>query len=240
MDRKIRLHKYLSKAGVASLRKSEQLIEDGQVQVNGEIITTQGMLVSDEDIIMVNQQLVQIEEHEYYMLHKPKNTISSVGDDRNRNDVISLIKSNAKLFPVGRLDKDTTGLLLITNDGDFANTMMHPSYQILKSYEATIIGSLSQQQLEALRKGVMLDDGTMSDPATIEYVKSKGNKTIIGLTISQGKNRIVRRMFQSMDKKLIDLHRYQVGSLTLGNLKASQYRTLTKQEIQSLYSIAKG
>lgn len=239
MDHKIRLHKYLSKAGVASLRKAEQLIDEGLVSVNGKTITTQGVLVSDEDVIMVNNKLVELEKLEYYVLNKPKNTICSVGDDRNRMDVISLIKSNAKLFPVGRLDKDTTGLLLITNDGDFANTIMHPSFNVLKSYQTTIIGSISQHQLDKLKNGVILDDGTTSHPALIEYVHTKGDKTMIGLTISQGKNRIVRRMFQAIDKKILALHRYKVGNLTLENLKPSQYRTLSKQERDALYSIAK-
>src|SRR5690554_2257117 len=240
MDHKIRLHKFLSKAGVASLRKSEQLIDEGRVKVNHTIITTQGVLVDDNDIIMVDDTLVSLEKHEYYVLNKPKNTISSVGDDRNRKDVISLIKSNAKLFPVGRLDKDTTGLLLITNDGDFANTIMHPSFNIKKSYQATIGGSLTQENIESLKTGVVLDDNSRSDPAEIEHVYSKGSQTIVKLTISQGKNRIVRRMFQAIGKKVIELHRYQVGNLTIEDLKVGQYRTLRQDEIKALYRIAKG
>lgn len=237
----MRLHKYLAKAGVASLRKSEALIEAKRVKVNNQVITTQGVSVTSDDVVMVDDQIVTLEEFEYYMLYKPKNTISSVGDDRNRKDVVSLIKTNARIFPVGRLDKDTTGLLLLTNDGEFANKVMHPSNNISKYYKATIAGSISSTLIQQLEKGVLLDDGSYSDPARIEFVKkNKDNTTSIGICIHQGKNRIVRRMFEAINKPIVHLFRYQVGPLTLDGLSIGQYRTLTQKEIQQVTQSHKG
>lgn len=236
----MRLHKYLSKAGVASLRKAEAMILAGRVKVNHELITSLGSLVDTDDIIMVDDEVIGLSHYEYYILYKPKNVLSSVSDDRNRQVVTDLIKSEVQLYPVGRLDRDTTGLLLMTNDGQFAHTMMHPSFEIVKSYEATIRGPISKKDLSLLESGVLLDDGTYSDKATIEYVRSLNRTTKIGISIAQGKNRIIKRMFKGIDKDLIALHRYQYGNLTLGQLQVSQYRALKQSEIDSLYQLAKG
>ena len=240
-DKPIRLHKYMAKAGVASLRKSEEMIENGLVQVNGVIVDTQGVLVSDEDVIEVNGKVLERENFEYYVLYKPTNVISSVGDDRNRMDVVSLISTKAKIFPVGRLDKDTSGLLLLTNDGNFAHQMMHPSFSISKSYQVTLVGKISEQQIHLLETGVTLEDGSVSDPAQVtsnEY-KHATNITTLCLTISQGKNRIIRRMMKALHKKLLTLHRYQYGNLTLEGMKLGESRILSGEEINLLKEIAK-
>lgn len=240
-DKPIRLHKYMAKAGVASLRKSEEMIENGLVQVNGVIVNTQGVLVSDEDIIEVNGKVLERESFEYYVLYKPTNVISSVGDDRNRMDVVSLISTKAKIFPVGRLDKDTSGLLLLTNDGNFAHQMMHPSFSISKSYQVTLVGKVSDQQIHLLETGVTLEDGSVSDPAQVtsnEY-KHAANTTTLCLTISQGKNRIIRRMMKALNKKLLTLHRYQYGNLTLEGMKLGESRILSVEEVNLLKEIAK-
>lgn len=239
-DKPIRLHKYMAKAGVASLRKSEEMIEKGQVSVNGIIIDTQGFLVSDDDVIEVNGKVLEKESLEYYLLYKPTNVISSVGDDRNRVDVVSLIPTTAKIFPVGRLDKDTSGLLLLTNDGIFAHQMMHPSFSISKSYKVTVVGKVSDKQMQLLENGVTLDDGTVSDPAIItsnEYQHTT-NTTTLCLTISQGKNRIIRRMISALDKKLLTLHRYQYGNLTLDGMELGEFRILSQHEVNLLKEIA--
>lgn len=239
-DKPIRLHKYMAKAGVASLRKSEEMIENRQVKVNGIIIDTQGFLVSDEDVIEVNGKILEKESFEYYLLYKPINVISSVGDDRDRVDVVSLISTDAKIFPVGRLDKNTSGLLLLTNDGTFAHQMMHPSFSISKSYTVTVVGKINDKQIHLLETGVTLEDGTISDPAIItknEY-KHASNITTICLTITQGKNRIIRRMMKALGKRLLTLHRYQYGNLTLDGLKLGAYRHLSLQEVNLLKEIA--
>ena len=235
----MRLHKFLSQAGVASRRKAEQLIEAGRVSVNGEIITTLGYIISETDIIMVDQQRVLQQDLVYFMLYKPKGQLSSVGDDRDNHVVVDLIKSDVSVFPVGRLDLDTTGLLILTNDGQFAHTMMHPSFEIEKSYEVTIQGRISPSELEQLEQGVILDDGSVSDPARIEAVKKQGPHSMVALTITQGKNRIIRRMFQALDRDVVNLHRYQYGNLTLGQLGVGESRALTAAEVAALYGLAK-
>jgi 23S rRNA pseudouridine2605 synthase len=235
----MRLHKFLSQAGVASRRKAEQLIEAGRVSVNGEIITTLGYIISETDIIMVDQQRVLQQDLVYFMLYKPKGYLSSVADDRNRQVVVDLIKSDVSVFPVGRLDLDTTGLLILTNDGQFAHTMMHPSFEIEKSYEVTIQGRISASELEQLEQGVILDDGSVSDPARIEAVKKQGPHSMVALTITQGKNRIIRRMFQALVRDVVNLHRYQYGNLTLGQLGVGESRALTAAEVAALYGLAK-
>jgi 23S rRNA pseudouridine2605 synthase len=235
-DKPIRLHKYMAKAGIASLRKSEDMISNGHVKVNGSIVDTQGILVSDDDVIEVNGQSIEKESFEYYLLHKPTNVISSVGDDRNRMDVVSMISTDAKIFPVGRLDKNTSGLLLLTNDGDFAHHMMHPSFSITKSYEVVVVGKMSSKQLQLLQSGVPLEDESVSDPAIIsknEY-KHATNTTTLRLSITQGKNRIIRRMMKGLDKKLLTLHRYQYANLTLDGVTVGSYRVLSLSEVNQL------
>jgi 23S rRNA pseudouridine2605 synthase len=217
------------------------MIENGLVQVNGVIVDTQGVLVSDDDVIQVNGIVLERESFEYYVLYKPTNVISSVGDDRNRMDVVSLIPTKAKIFPVGRLDKDTSGLLLLTNDGNFAHQMMHPSFSISKSYQVTLVGKVSEQQIHLLETGVTLEDGSVSDPAQVtsnEY-KHATNITTLCLTISQGKNRIIRRMMKALHKKLLTLHRYQYGNLTLEGMKLGESRILSVEEVNLLKEIAK-
>lgn len=240
-NKAIRLHKYMAKAGVASLRKSEEMIASGLVKVNGVMINTQGFLVTDDDVIEVNNKVLTKESFEYYMLYKPLNVISSVGDDRNRVDVVSLIPTKAKIFPVGRLDKDTSGLLLLTNDGDFAHHMMHPSFSIVKSYQLTLVGKITSIDERALKKGVVLDDRSLSDPAIIEknIYHSNNNTTTLCLSITQGKNRIIRRMMKGLNKKLLALHRYKYGNLTLDGVEVGSYRTLTQDEINTLKEMAK-
>lgn len=231
----------MAKAGIASLRKSEEMILNGQVKVNGVVINTQGVLVSDADTIEVNGQRLEKEAFEYYILYKPTNVISSVGDDRNRMDVVSLIDTDAKIFPVGRLDKDTSGLLLLTNDGDFAHQMMHPSFSVKKSYEVKVPGKFDERQLHLIKTGVRLEDDSLSHPAIINDVRyyPTSDTSSISLTITQGKNRIIRRMMKALNKKVLTLHRYQYGNLTLQGLKFGEYRPLKPSEIILLKEIAK-
>ncbi len=240
VDKSIRLHKLLARSGVASLRKAEDLIAQGRVKVNGQVITTQGYQASMEDVILVDDKPIKLEDFEYYVLYKPLKTISTVVDDRNRKDVVSLIATSSKIFPIGRLDKDTTGLLLLTNDGEFAHKMMHPSFRIEKSYQVTVKGKIDKQKLDALAQGVLLDDQTISDPAVIESVTydKRYDRTILKLTITQGKNRIVRRMMTAIDKEVHALHRYRYGSMTLQDLSYGQYRKLKTHEIKQLKKLA--
>lgn len=239
-DQLIRLHKMMAKSGVASLRKAEDMIAAGRVSVNNVVVTTQGTMVSDQDEIRVDGQLIAKETFEYYLLNKPAKTISTVSDNFNRKEVVSLISTNAKIFPVGRLDQDTTGLLLLTNDGQFAHYMMHPSHHIEKTYEVTISGTIDKKTLNLLENGVRLDDSSTSDPAIIESVKynKRTNHSIILLTITQGRNRIVRRMFKAIQKDIIALHRVRYGFLTLDRIAFGQYRKLKANEVKRLIQMA--
>jgi 23S rRNA pseudouridine2605 synthase len=236
----IRLHKMMAKSGVASLRKAEDMIAAGRVSVNNIVVVKQGTMVSEQDEIRVDGQLITQEPFEYYLLNKPPKTISTVSDNFNRKEVVSLIPTNAKIFPVGRLDQETTGLLLLTNDGQFAHYMMHPSHQMEKTYEVTIRGPIDKKALNQLAQGVRLDDDSTSDPAVVEHVKfnKRTNQTIIRLTITQGRNRIVRRMFKAIHKEVITLHRVRYGFLTLDKIAVGQHRKLKTNEVKRLIQMA--
>lgn len=238
---KIRLHKAMAKAGIASLRKSEQLILEGKVKVNGVLINTLGYLVDDTDVITLDQQVIKAEPLRYYILHKPKNVLSSVSDNFNRKTVVDFIETDVKIFPVGRLDKDTTGLLLLTNDGDLTFALTHPSFELEKKYHVTVAGLLSSQQLKQLESGVILDDGYKTAPAIIESVikDKKEITTTFSITVIEGKNRLIRRMVEAIGSSVLKLHRYQVAFLTLDKLPIGTYRPLKPFELKQLKQIAK-
>lgn len=230
-----RLQKVIAKAGIASRRKAEQLITSGQVLVNGKVITELGTKVNlDEDEIKVNGKLLKIPEEKIVLLfYKPKKVITSMKDPKGRETVMDYIDVNLRVFPIGRLDYDTEGLLLLTNDGELANRLMHPRYEFNKTYEAVVKGIPREEDLDKLRKGILLEDG-LTSPAEVVKLRDHRNESIIRITIHEGKNRQVRRMFQHIQFPVLQLKRIQYGFLTLKGLKVGEYRLLEAEEISKL------
>ncbi|MEC0372068.1 pseudouridine synthase [Paenibacillus chibensis] len=237
-----RLQKILAQAGIASRRKCEELILAGKVEVNGETVTTLGTKADPEqDIIMVEGKPIRNESKIYIMLNKPKGVITSASDPKGRKIVTDYVKGiKERIYPVGRLDYDTEGLLLLTNDGEFANMLTHPKHHVPKTYLATVEGIPHGSELDKLRAGIQLEDG-MTYPAEVEYkdIDTEKNEAVITITIHEGRNRQVRRMFEAIGHKVIRLKRISFGDLLLQNLKRGLYRHLTKAEIDSLIQMAK-
>ena len=230
-----RLQKVIAKAGVCSRRKAEELITEGKVKVNGVVVTTLGTSVSEKDKIYVNGKLLKSEGKAYYVLNKARNTISSVSDEKGRRTVIDGIGSRKRIYPVGRLDFDTTGVLLLTNDGELANALLHPSNNISKVYIATIEGTVSDEDIARLETGVVVDDKTTSPcEAKILKVNSEKNKTIVKLTIHEGRNHQVKKMFEAINKNVLKLHRDEFAGISSKGLYEGQYRKLTFDEVKAL------
>jgi 23S rRNA pseudouridine2605 synthase len=237
-----RLQKILAQAGVASRRKCEELILAGKVEVNGELVTTLGTKVDpDQDIITVSGRAIRSENKIYIMFNKPKGVITSASDNKGRKVVTDYLKGiNERVYPVGRLDYDTEGLLLLTNDGEFANLLTHPKHHVPKTYHATVKGVPHGSALDKLKSGIQLEDG-MTAPAEVEYkdIDEVNKESVISITIHEGRNRQVRRMFEAISHPVIRLKRISFGDIMLQNLKRGSYRHLTKDEINHLQQIAK-
>lgn len=235
-----RLQKVIAHGGYTSRRKAEQLIVDGRVKVNGKVITELGVKVGPNDKIEVDGIPIEKEEKKYILLYKPRGVISSVKDDRGRKVVTDLIgdEIEVRLFPVGRLDYDTSGLLLLTNDGDFAQKIIHPKYKIDKVYIAKVNGILSREELKQLKFGVVHNGEKLRcvNARVIKTDRSK-RKSIVELILHQGKNRQVRRMFESLGYRVEKLKRERFGPITLGNLNAGEYRELTPYEVKQLLEL---
>ncbi|MDR5001184.1 MULTISPECIES: pseudouridine synthase [Brevibacillus] len=232
-----RLQKVLAHAGVASRRHCEELIAQGHVQVNGKVVHEQGIKVDPAtDKITVKGREIVLEQHVYYLLYKPTGVITSASDPQGRKVVTELLAGvKERVYPVGRLDYDTSGLLLLTNDGDLANKLAHPSYEIDKVYRAWVKGVPSQDKLKKLATGILLEDG-MTSPGASKLLKTEqGNaKALIELTIHEGRNRQVRRMCAAIGHPVLTLERVRLGFLTLEGLRAGQFRALSKQEVDKL------
>lgn len=234
-----RLQKRIAQSGIASRRKSEELIASGRVKVNGNTVTQMGFKVSPSDIILVDNKQIDKEIKEYYLLNKPRGVLSTSSDDKGRKTVTELIDTNSRIYPVGRLDYDTTGILLLTNDGKFANFMMHPKNKIDKVYVAKIKGILDTDAIHALERGVIID-GVQTSPAKVKVRKKNidSNTSIVQLTIHEGKNHQVKKMFEKVGYDVLKLKREKIGFLTLGTLQSGQYRKLNSKEIKQLYDLA--
>ncbi len=232
----MRLQKYMAECGVSSRRGAEKLIEQGRVQVNGEIIDFMGFDVDEEsDVVELDGTVIKKETKKYYiMLNKPKNYVTTVSDDLGRPTVMELVRDiKARIYPVGRLDFDTTGLIILTNDGEFANIVTHPKHVINKTYIARVKKPLDEEQLMRLRNGVELD-GVMTAKAGAENVKNPKHGAEVKITIHEGRNRQVRRMLESVGSEVLSLKRLSIGSLTLGNLPEGKWRNLSDAEINKL------
>ena len=234
-----RLQKYMSRCGIASRRKSEELILQGKVLVDGIVIKEMGYKVSGKEEIIVDNKLLKPTEKVYYLLYKPSGVISSVKDEKNRSTVVDLIKTNEKIFPVGRLDFDTSGVLLLTNDGELSNKLLHPKYSTIKTYIAKIDKALSIPDLYKLREGVVID-GRKTKPAKVKIKEKSKNYCNVELKISEGRNHQVKRMFEVLGYKVLKLKRTEFAFLDLKGLAKGEYRRLTIKEVHKLYNLING
>ncbi|MBB6674188.1 pseudouridine synthase [Cohnella nanjingensis] len=236
-----RLQKILANAGVASRRKCEELIASGKVTVNDEVVKELGVKADPtKDVIAVNGKRIRTESKLYLLFNKPKGVITSVHDEKGRSVVTDYLKDvKERVYPVGRLDYDTEGLLLLTNDGDLAHLLTHPRHHVPKTYHATVEKVPHGAALEKLQKGIKLEDG-MTAPAEVEYhdVDPEGKQATIAITIREGRNRQVRRMFEAIHHPVIRLKRVSFAGLTLDNLQRGKYRKLSAQEVQMLRDAA--
>lgn len=234
-----RLQKVIADSGITSRRKAEELILNGKVKVNGKTIITLGTKVGANDKVEVNGMLINREEKVYYLLNKPREVITAVTDDKGRKTVVDLINDDRRIYPVGRLDYDTTGILLLTNDGEFANLMMHPKNEIDKCYIAKIEGELSPKEMMILKTGVLLD-GVKTKRARVKVrkVDKNNNTSIVEITIHEGKNHQVKKMFEAVGHTVLKLKRERIAFLTLEGLKSGEYRKLSHKEVTTLYSQA--
>lgn len=233
----MRINKYLASLGIASRREIDRLIDEGAIKVNGEKATA-GIKVSDKDEIYIKGKKISksIEKKVYFLLNKPLEVLSSVKDDRGRKTVVDLIKCKERIFPIGRLDYNTSGLLILTNDGDLFNRIIHPKAEIYKEYYAKVLGEIKDESINKLKNGVKLEDG-ITLPAYVTLLKREKGKSELLVSIREGRNRQVRRMFESVGHPVINLKRIMLGELNLDGLNIGEYRPLTKKEINYLYSL---
>ncbi|PKM95837.1 MAG: rRNA pseudouridine synthase [Firmicutes bacterium HGW-Firmicutes-1] len=231
----IRLQKYLAEAGIASRRASEKLIEDGRVKVNGQTVTTQGLKI-DPSIDSVEYDGIIVDhvtELKYYMLHKPTRYVTTASDEKGRKTVLDLLPTNERLYPMGRLDYMSSGLLLITNDGDLTYKLTHPKHVVGKKYIAIVEPKADENEIDKLRNGADLGIYQTS-PCSITIITEDSNTQTLEIILHEGKNRQIRRMFEWIDTKVIFLKRIAVGDLELGDLEQGEYRALTNDEIDYL------
>lgn len=234
-----RLQKVIAQAGVASRRKAEELITEGKVKVNGKVVTELGTKVSDKDQIEVENNIIEKEIKEYYLLNKPRGVVTTTQDDKNRKTVVDLIPTNARIYPVGRLDYDTTGALLLTNDGDFANILMHPKHEVAKVYVAKIKGLIKGEQINKLKDGVEIEPGVVVKGERVKLKKtdSKSNTSMVQITITEGKNHQVKKMFEAVGFEVVKLKREKIAFFDLKDLQSGEYRKLTPKEVSKVFSL---
>lgn len=227
----IRLNKYISECGVCSRRSADTLIQSGKVSVNGEVITDLGVKIDEiSDTIAVDNKIIKKEDKlVYIMLNKPKGYVTTSKEQFGRKSVLDLIDTNLRVYPIGRLDMYTEGLLLLTNDGNFANEMMHPKNKIEKTYIAKVNGNITNEKIEMLKRGVDIG-GYVTKPAKVRKILEKNELEIV---ISEGKNRQVRKMCNAVGLNVINLKRTKIGNLNLGNLKLGSYKYFDKNIIKN-------
>lgn len=230
-----RLHKFLARCGAASRRECEKIIEQGRVSVNGKTISEPGFTVNPEkDKVLLDRKILKPEEKIYIILYKPHGYVSTVKDPQGRPKVIDLLKGiKQRVYPVGRLDYDSEGLLFLTNDGELANFMIHPRYEVEKVYLAVLDAVSKKNDLERLQRGIMLDDGKTA-PSRVKVVKEAAGKALVEIRIHEGRKHQVKRMFQAIGRKVINLKRVRMGPLELGRLKPGEYKILSEKKIEEL------
>ncbi|MEG1495147.1 MAG: pseudouridine synthase [Bacilli bacterium] len=231
-----RLQKVIANAGVCSRRKAEELIKARKVKVDGEVITELGTKVGEHQEITVDNIKLATEQKEYYLFNKPRGVVTTTNDDKGRKTVMDYIPTNKRIYPVGRLDYDTTGLLFLTNDGDLANQMMHPSSELEKVYIAKVKGIAKGEHLVPLKSGVMLDEiKVIPDYVKLRKTDKVSNTSIIEVVIHEGKNHQIKRMLAAVGLEVIKLKRERIGFLTLKGLESGEYRKLNPKEVKQLH-----
>lgn len=237
-----RIQKVMAQQGLCSRRAAEQIILEGRVKVNGHPVALGDKMDPVKDLLSIDGQTVYFRrqtENVYYMLNKPRGYITTASDDRGRKTVMELLQDvPQRVYPIGRLDKDSEGMLLFTNDGEFANLLMHPSHGVSKLYRVTVHPHATEEQIVALTNGVVLDDGVRTQPAVIRVVTDEPERTVLEMTIHEGKNRQIRRMCEAVGLQVARLRRSAMAGVKLGMLPVGKYRALTPQEINSLRAAA--
>ena len=231
-----RLQKYLASCGVASRRMSEEIIKSGRVAVNGQIVTEMGVKIKigTDKVTVDGKDITPEEEHVYLMLNKPEGYVTTAHDPQGRPTVLDLVAEvPQRVFPIGRLDVDTEGLLFLTNDGELAYRLTHPKFAVTKVYHALVTGKPSEDNLDRMRNGLKLEDG-MTKPCTVKVIRRYNHKTMLEITISEGRNRQVRRMCQAIGNPIIELERVKIENIELSQVKRGQYRKLTLEELAPL------
>lgn len=231
-----RLHKYLARSGVSSRRKAEELIREGRIKVNNKTVSEMGFKIDPlSDVVTIDGQKVRLQEEKVYLvMYKPIRVVTTLSDPSKRVKVSDLLKGiKTRVYPVGRLDYLTEGLLLLTNDGELAYRLTHPKFKVDKTYLAEVKGVAGEEQIEMLRHGVILEDGPTA-PAQVKKLKSEAGRTSLEITIHEGRNRQVRRMCEAIGHPVLALKRTRFGPLSLGNLLPGQFRYLKPQEIKAL------
>lgn len=234
-DGKVRLQKFLAESGVASRRKSEELIEQGKVKVNGKLAMIGDKINPKKDTVTVSgKKIIKTKTFTYVLLHKPRGFITTMSDEMDRKCVAQLIKDvPARVYPVGRLDKDSEGMLLFTNDGEFANAMTHPTKHVPKTYRVTVRPGITDEQITALTTGIIIDD-RMTAPATVRVITKEENRVVLEIILYEGRNRQIRKMCENVGLEVARLKRTAIGSIKLGMLKQGDWRELHEDEVRKL------
>lgn len=232
---KVRLQKYMAECGIASRRKSEEFIEQGKVRVNGVVASIGDKINPKKDTVTVGgKKLVKQKEHQYIMLHKPRGFITTMSDEMDRRCVAQLIADvPGRVYPVGRLDRDSEGLLLFTNDGEFANALTHPKKHVSKTYRVTVRPGITEEQLAAITEGIIIEDRKTA-PAEVHVITKEENRVVLEIILYEGRNRQIRKMCEQLGLEVARLKRTAVGSVKLGMLKQGAWRELTDDEVRKL------
>lgn len=238
-ENKIRLQKFLSEAGVASRRKAEEMIRSGKVKVNGSIAQIGDSVDPKKDTVTVSGKRVRKETNlRYILLNKPRGYVTTTDDDLGRKCVLELVRDvRERIYPVGRLDRVSEGALILTNDGEFANAMMHPSKHVAKTYRVTVRPEITAEKIDVLSTGIMLD-GRMTAPCEVSVLQKEEGRAVLEIVLLEGRNRQIRRMCEAVDLEVARLRRVSVGPIKLGMLQTGEWRDLTPQEVDSLFSAA--
>ena len=235
-----RLQKVIASSGITSRRKAEELIVQGKVKVNGKTITELGTKVNPSDLIEVDGEIIKKEEFVYFLLNKPREVLSTTKDDKGRKTVVDLINTDTRIYPVGRLDYDTTGALILTNDGEFSNILTKPNNEIKKLYIAKLDSILLKEDIIKLKKGIRLDSKLIKpDRVKLKKVNSKNKTCIVEITIHEGLNHEVKRLFNKLGYNVLKLKREAIGIFNIINIPSGKYRPLTIKEVKIIHSLKK-
>ena len=231
-----RLQKVIANSGYCSRRKAEELIINGKVKVNGRLVYELGTKVNENDEIMIDNKILSKENKEYILLYKPRGVVTTTSDEKKKKTVLDLIETTKRIYPIGRLDYDTTGILLLTNDGELTNLLIHPKNNVDKVYIAKIKGILTGLEIKQLERGVLID-GIKTSPCKVKVRKKDKEHSFVEITIHEGKNHQVKKMFQSVNHEVVKLKRERIAFLDLKGLKPGEYRYLTVKEVKKLYAL---